>query len=130
MILTNSCMTDKKLMAVHPGSGTGRFREVPIHAPDSGLFPQCRLCPGIFLDFFAIFPYNPNRIWYCHRVVSESACLHIVRSWKMCRWGLVFCVWRVYEETDSVFFERRTGLVERFRGKKRKSFIPLNLRES
>ena len=37
------------------------------------------LCSGIFLDFLILFLYNPNRIGYCHRVVSGSACLHIVR---------------------------------------------------
>ena len=36
--------------------------------------------PVIFLDISDLFPYNLIRIWYCHRVVSESACLHIVRS--------------------------------------------------
>ena len=36
--------------------------------------------PGIFLDISALFPYNLIRILDCHRVVSESACLHIVRS--------------------------------------------------
>ena len=36
--------------------------------------------PVIFLDIFAISPYNLIRIFDCHRVVSESACLHIVRS--------------------------------------------------
>ena len=35
---------------------------------------------AFFLDIFGIFPYNLIRILYCHRVVSESACLHIVRS--------------------------------------------------
>ena len=32
------------------------------------------------LDIFPMYDYNLIRIWYCHRVVSESACLHIVRS--------------------------------------------------
>ena len=43
-----------------------------------------------FLDISNLFPYNLIRIWNCHRVVSESACLHIVRSWKMCERGLIF----------------------------------------
>ena len=33
-----------------------------------------------FLDISPINYYNLIRILYCHRVVSESACLHIVRS--------------------------------------------------
>ena len=32
------------------------------------------------LDISNISFYNLIRIWSCHRVVSESACLHIVRS--------------------------------------------------
>ena len=47
--------------------------------------------PVIFLDISAISLYNLIRIFDCHRVVSESACLHIVRSWKMCERGLIFC---------------------------------------
>ena len=74
------------------------------------------LCSGIFLDFLILFLYNPNRIWYCHRVVSGSACLHIVRSWKMCKWGLVFYVWRIYEKTDSLFFTGGTYPVEQLCG--------------
>ena len=34
----------------------------------------------VFLDISAFSPYNLIRIFDCHRVVSESACLHIVRS--------------------------------------------------
>ena len=40
--------------------------------------PPTGLC--FFLDIFPVFPYNLIRIFDCHRVVSESACLHIVRS--------------------------------------------------
>ena len=56
--------------------------------------------PVIFLDISALFPYNLIRILDCHRVVSESACLHIVRSLKMCERGLIFYVWRTYEKED------------------------------
>ena len=48
--------------------------------------------PVVFLDIFPFFQYNLIRILDCHRVVSESACLHIVRSWKMCKRGLIFYV--------------------------------------
>ena len=37
-------------------------------------------CLGFFLDISALSPYNLIRILDCHRVVSESAFLHIVRS--------------------------------------------------
>ena len=33
-----------------------------------------------FLDISSLSHYNLIRIFDCHRVVSESACLHIVRS--------------------------------------------------
>ena len=36
----------------------------------------CDFC----LDFSVVYRYNTSRIMDCHRVVSESACLHIVRS--------------------------------------------------
>ena len=52
--------------------------------------PPTSLC--FFLDISDIFPYNLIRIFDCHRVVSESACLHIVRSLKMCGWVLIFYV--------------------------------------
>ena len=34
----------------------------------------------VFLDISDLSHYNLIRIFDCHRVVSESACLHIVRS--------------------------------------------------
>ena len=37
-------------------------------------------CLWFFLDISDLSHYNFIRIFDCHRVVSESACLHIVRS--------------------------------------------------
>ena len=59
-----------------------------VSTEKSGLFCFIQV---IFLDFYAVSRYNRIRIFDCHRVVSESACLHIVRSWKMCGRGLIFC---------------------------------------
>ena len=48
-----------------------RIAAVSLPAIDAGQF---------FLDISGLSHYNLIRIFDCHRVVSESACLHIVRS--------------------------------------------------
>ena len=48
------------------------------HRHGSGNY-RFRAC-DFFLDISDLSQYNLIRILDCHRVVSESACLHIVRS--------------------------------------------------
>ena len=52
---------------------------------DSATYRGCKLTAPFYtayisLDFFSFCQYNLTGILDCHRVVSESACLHIVRS--------------------------------------------------